>query len=61
MMFLQELPTSRVSDICILDYEDFNLRLKCRQRLTDDLISTFRYKHLGQLDQHAFKTCDFVQ
>ncbi|GFT61065.1 hypothetical protein NPIL_347731, partial [Nephila pilipes] len=53
--FLQELPSSGISDIDSLDSKLLSRREKYRQRIRDNLRNRFRSEYLEQLRQHALK------
>ncbi|GFU37892.1 DUF5641 domain-containing protein [Nephila pilipes] len=55
MMFLQEMPSSGISDIDSLDSKLLSRRAKYRQGIRDNLRNRFLSEYLGQLRQHALK------
>lgn len=54
-MFLQEIRTSGVPDIDILDHTGFNKRVCYRQILREHLRKRFRIEYLGQLRTQTFR------
>ncbi|GFT49964.1 DUF5641 domain-containing protein [Nephila pilipes] len=54
-MFLQQLPSSGISDINSVDSKLLSRREKYRQRIKDNLRNRSRSEYLEQLRQHALK------